>query len=614
MSPQKELRILQYNVHKSRNKVMIALLQETSIKDYDILIIQEPWRYNESSKTYCPASAGFTLEDNGGRTCFYINKRIDSNTWHSTWHSKDVGTITISVEIDGDQTTRTAIHIHGAYNPSPRDHGAIYDRGSLPAIETALRMPGESVLAGDFNLHHATWGDLSYPRQHLLSNELIDIVTEAGASLALPRGTITRDYQGSQTTIDLVFTTDGITNRLTKCGIDEEVENSSDHLSVQTIIDLGACEEPARGPRRHWKATDDKKFSEMLQERLPEPLPDHAVGRQRIDEFTSELLEALEQAVEVSTPWARPHEIAKAGWTKECTEAIKRVRRMRRRCRTANDWTEYVKACDQKGKIIKKQKREEYRNAMKDAEQSSKRLFGAAKWARNAAAGTLTQATIPPLARQGRPDIATTAQEKAEIMFQTHFPPPPEVSMQDTEDFEYPPLVDDGPLLTLREIRRATYKAAPDKAPGQTGYTNRVMRRLVDGAPEQVRSLFERCLREGIQPTQFKSAATIVLRKPGKKDYSNAKAYRPIALLDTLGKILESIVSERLRYAVETADTLPDTQMGTRRHRSTDTALQLITEKIHTVWSGTKRRVASLLSLDGEGAFDNVLTAGFYTI
>jgi len=606
MSQQKELRILQYNVHKSRNKVMIALLHEEKIKDYDILVLQEPWRFDDISRAYCPATAGFTLEDNGGRTCFYINKRIDSNTWHSTWHSKDVGTITLQTLTGDAQMTQEAIHIHGAYNPPPRDHGVIHEKGNLPDIEKALHMSGESILVGDFNLHHSTWGGPSYPRQHLLSNELIKMTTNIGASLALPRGTITRDYQGSQTTIDLVFTTDGIMNRLIRCGIDEEMENSSDHLPIQTIIDLRACEEPARKPRRNWKAMDEEKFINTLREQMPEPLSDHEAGRRRIDEYTKQLLDALEEAVEISTPWARPHEMAKAGWTKECTEVVKSVRRMRRSCRTVGDWAEYIRACDKKGKIIRKQKRSEYREAMQNVEQSSRGLFRTAKWARNAAAGTLTQATIPPLAKPGCSDTATTAQDKAEVMFQAHFPPPPEVPMLDTIGFEYPPSVEDGAPLTHREIKRAAYKAAPDKAPGHTGYTNRIMRRLVDGAPEQIRSLFERCLQEGIQPTQFKSAATIVMRKPGKKDYSNAKAYRPIALLDTLGKILEFIVSERLRNAVEACGSIPDTQMGARKHRSTDTTLQLITEKIHTVWSGTRRRVASLLSLDGEGAFDNV--------
>ncbi len=43
------------------------------------------------------------------------------------------------------------------------------------------------------------------------------------------------------------------------------------------------------------------------------------------------------------------------------------------------------------------------------------------------------------------------------------------------------------------------------------------------------------------------------------------------------------------------------------KHRLTDMTLQLIIEKIHTVWSDMRRRVVSLLSLNEKSAFDNVM-------
>ena len=36
-----KLRILQYNIHELRNKMMIILLHERKIKNYDILMIQK---------------------------------------------------------------------------------------------------------------------------------------------------------------------------------------------------------------------------------------------------------------------------------------------------------------------------------------------------------------------------------------------------------------------------------------------------------------------------------------------------------------------------------------------------------------------------------------------
>lgn len=45
--------------------------------------------------------------------------------------------------------------------------------------------------------------------------------------------------------------------------------------------------------------------------------------------------------------------------------------------------------------------------------------------------------------------------------------------------------------------------------------------------------------------------------------------------------------------------------MGNRQNRSTETALELLIEHIHTVWS-SKKHVATVLSLDVSGAFDTV--------
>ena len=47
--------------------------------------------------------------------------------------------------------------------------------------------------------------------------------------------------------------------------------------------------------------------------------------------------------------------------------------------------------------------------------------------------------------------------------------------------------------------------------------------------------------------------------------------------------------------------------MGARNGRSVETALESITDAVHTVWSMGGANIASLLSLDVAGAFDNIL-------
>ena len=69
---------------------------------------------------------------------------------------------------------------------------------------------------------------------------------------------------------------------------------------------------------------------------------------------------------------------------------------------------------------------------------------------------------------------------------------------------------------------------------------------------------------------------------------------------------MESIMSKKITHIAETHRLLPDTQMGARRGRSTETALELLTEQIHTVWGQGNDKVATLLSMDVAGAYDTV--------
>jgi hypothetical protein len=68
----------------------------------------------------------------------------------------------------------------------------------------------------------------------------------------------------------------------------------------------------------------------------------------------------------------------------------------------------------------------------------------------------------------------------------------------------------------------------------------------------------------------------VVIPKPNKPDYSNPKAYQPIALLNCLGKVLEKLMASRLSGVVETHDLLHTDQIGGRPERSAiDTAIYL---------------------------------------
>ena len=118
--------------------------------------------------------------------------------------------------------------------------------------------------------------------------------------------------------------------------------------------------------------------------------------------------------------------------------------------------------------------------------------------------------------------------------------------------------------------------------------------------------MFNSCLRLGYYPKHFRDSITVILQKPQKDDYTAAKSYHPVALLNTLGKLLDAVVAGRIAYVAEKSQMLPTMHMGGRKGRSTDHALHHLVERIHAAWDVSEKEVASLLLLNVAGAFDNV--------
>ena len=105
-------------------------------------------------------------------------------------------------------------------------------------------------------------------------------------------------------------------------------------------------------------------------------------------------------------------------------------------------------------------------------------------------------------------------------------------------------------------------------------------------------------------PPKWKESITVVLQKPGKPSYQEPKAYWPIALLNTLGKLFSLLIADDLSHFCETRGDFPDTQFRGRPGHCTSNSMLLLTHLIKDAW---RKKVASILFLDVQGAFPNVV-------
>jgi len=596
MTGHQELRILQYNVQKSRDVVMASLFQDSKILDYDILAIQEPWRNSFIATSYHPLKEHFQLtylDNTETRVCFYIHKRIDPSTWSVSYVSKDIISLKLTNRHSKD------VYIFNVYNEVTTD-----TLSTLAEALGTLDSRGETLLLGDFNLHHPVWSAIHRRAGAGPSAQpLLAIIEDFQLQLLTVPGTPTHRWKDGESTIDLAFASEDVASRLIHCKIDSSLDYDSDHLPIAVAIDWRW--QPATPTRkRMWAKTKIPVLRQTVEERLSR-LNDGTELRnsESIDRFASSIVEALDAGVEASTPWSNPSPRSVAGFNQECKDMCREVQQLRRqwqRTRRDDDYEAYQQARNRKGRHIQKTLRKTHRQRVEEASASPSGLWRLVKWAKNR--HDASPACTPALAKlEG--GLAHEPEEKAEVLRQSFFPPPLQADLSDLEGYEYPPPIE-CPDVAVSEIENAIRRASPNKAPGTDGITNRVLHQTLDILLPSLHRLFNACLRQSYCPAHFREAVTVVLRKPGKDDYTQPKAYRPIALLNTLGKALEAVIANRLAYLADVHHLLPSRHTGGRKLASTEHAMHFLIQRIYQAWSEGK--VASLLLLDVSGAYDNV--------
>lgn len=115
---------------------------------------------------------------------------------------------------------------------------------------------------------------------------------------------------------------------------------------------------------------------------------------------------------------------------------------------------------------------------------------------------------------------------------------------------------------------------------------------------------FTTCLLTGYCLIYFCLSITIVLQKLRKLNYTIAKAYQPIALLNFIKKALEFIIAKRMSYFAKTYGFLPPNHFRAYHSSLTKHALHYLIEKVYATWD--KKKIATIFLLDVTGAFNNV--------
>ena len=101
----------------------------------------------------------------------------------------------------------------------------------------------------------------------------------------------------------------------------------------------------------------------------------------------------------------------------------------------------------------------------------------------------------------------------------------------------------------------------------------------------KIMNIANTCIIVGYRPDQFKESILVIIPKPNKASYNIPKAFRPIVLLNTMGKLIEKVISHRLQFHLSANEFLNPNQLGGIRQCSTIDARMYLTHLIHAGWA-----------------------------
>lgn len=142
-------------------------------------------------------------------------------------------------------------------------------------------------------------------------------------------------------------------------------------------------------------------------------------------------------------------------------------------------------------------------------------------------------------------------------------------------------------------------------SPGTDGITVRLLTACWTVLSEPVRKLYQRCLELSWYPRPWKRAEVVMLPKAGKRDKTNIRSWRPIALLSCLGKGLERIFGRRIAWAALQHGILSPTHGGALPRRSATDLICALTQNIEMALAEGK--AVTIVTSDVQGAFDALL-------
>jgi len=569
--PNGNINILQINLNRSRCADDI-LTQTVHDENLDIVIVSEQYRNRndghwftnttDSAAIWISNSRAMPVSSHGARDCF---------SWVST----------------------AKFSIFSCYF-SP--NVPIYEyKQQLEDLEDVLRsMTGGLIVAGDFNARAIEWG---MPRTNTRGRLILEMSARLGLIVANSGSKATYIRPGFGKSIpDVTLVSDSSSLKIVSWKV-LDVFSGSDHSYIKFKVNTSSVQKKTLDSHNGWNLSkiDVAKFLNFIKDRQNVCLTQIA-NKEELEQLTETVQNLITKACDNSMPRKKVYNGRPQAyfWTDHIGSLRKkclRFRRLAQRARNRPDLNDKLTAFN----LAKK----ELRNAIKISKIRCWREL--CDDIDNNPWGLGYKLVCKKLGSSAYnfPMSVEDAHNIVDELFPTH----PRRPVRD-----YVITLDEIPKFSEEEVKLAAVTLKNKKAPGPDGVPSEILKLIAGHHPKLLLELFNKCLEVGVFPSRWKAARLILLDKGKGGNPQSASSYRPLCMLDGMGKLLEKLIKSRLQTAIQEAGDYSQNQHGFRRGHSTLNAVKQVISAVYEARSHSyaTRPVVLLVTLDIKNAFNSL--------
>jgi len=126
------------------------------------------------------------------------------------------------------------------------------------------------------------------------------------------------------------------------------------------------------------------------------------------------------------------------------------------------------------------------------------------------------------------------------------------------------------PMFSKEEFRLALVNCNNSSAPDSDKLSWNHLKIILkdDDCLNFIVNIANACIEVEYWPSHFKRSTMVIIPKPNKKVYNSPKAFKPIVLLNTIGKLIEKVISEHLQFNVASNEFIHPSQLGGLKFKS----------------------------------------------